>query len=494
MGELFNGTILIADLAEGSTEELALEEEVIQEHLGGMGINLYLYEKYSDKEPLIIGTGPLTASFVPGSCLSVMTAKSPLNCGLCHVPLTWQTGVELKLTGFDFLVVLGSSENPVRLWLHDQLAEIEDASEQWGLDVWQTVDALRRNYADDMVQVLTIGAAGERGSSLAQVSENYWGGRDRSALGAIMGQKNLKAIALRGLGSFDVADGFFLEATQLTKRLRHGSLKERAGIKELCPPLGIGQEVVKAIESMTHRHNACFNCPYPCYTFLKYREAPTVLTWQGEEEPGILLSDLAGFVSFHALLGQEAARAMEKAHRLGLEPLACSSLLKKEGRRDIDGALEALAGGGKSLAEAGLPNFYGSAPWPMENKMESALTQALGIFSSGPPPRLLSPSFEKGEPWEKAKVWLERQGLAHVLGICPILCLMCEELTEEALANLLQMTAEGSSFDAERLKSIVKKGIAQSLDHQKDKKGSIHPSLQLDGLEQAMKKLREAFS
>ncbi len=179
--------------------------------------NIKLYEKYADRNPVILGSGLFTATFVPAACLGVATFKSPLNGGICHVPLTWQTGVELKLTGFDFVVMLGSSAKPVRLWLHDGLADVEDSADVWGKGTWETVDALRQTYGDDQVQVLSIGPAGESKSALAQVSESYWGSKDKAALGKVFGEKNVKAVALRGLGMLEVADGFFDRCSGLMK-------------------------------------------------------------------------------------------------------------------------------------------------------------------------------------------------------------------------------------------------------------------------------------
>ena len=108
----YNGTILIVDLESGETTTEDLELEAVEQFLGGAALNLDLYQKYADRDPVILGTGFFTATFVPAACLGIATFKSPLHQGISHVPLTWQTGVELKLTGFDFVVILGKSEKP----------------------------------------------------------------------------------------------------------------------------------------------------------------------------------------------------------------------------------------------------------------------------------------------------------------------------------------------------------------------------------------------
>jgi aldehyde:ferredoxin oxidoreductase len=162
----YNGTVLLVDLETGETSDEELELEMVEKCLGGAALNLELYQKYADRDPIILGTGFFTSTFVPAACLGIATFKSPLHQGISHVPLTWQTGVELKLTGYDFVVIMGASAKPVRIWLHDGLADVEDSSDVWGKDVWETVDALRQTYGDDLVQVLSIGKAGENKLSL----------------------------------------------------------------------------------------------------------------------------------------------------------------------------------------------------------------------------------------------------------------------------------------------------------------------------------------
>ncbi len=150
----YNGTILIVDLDAKSCSTQDLTEELIEKALGGAAINMELYEQYKDREPLILGSGFFTATFAPAACGGVMTAKSPITGKIAHVPFGWQTGVELKLTGFDFVVVLGKAAAPVRLWLHDGLSDINDSADIWGKDVWESTDKMREVYGDDMAQML----------------------------------------------------------------------------------------------------------------------------------------------------------------------------------------------------------------------------------------------------------------------------------------------------------------------------------------------------
>jgi aldehyde:ferredoxin oxidoreductase len=131
----------------------------------------------------------------------MITAKSPLTGKVCHAPFTLYAGLELKYSGFDYVVIKGKSPKPVYLWMHDGVADISDAKDVWGKDVWTSTDTIREVMGDQLIQVLTIGKAGESESDFAQVCINYWASGDRWGFGKLFGQKKLKGVALRGMSS-----------------------------------------------------------------------------------------------------------------------------------------------------------------------------------------------------------------------------------------------------------------------------------------------------
>lgn len=495
----YNGTILLVDLTSGETSNEELDLEMVEKYLGGAALNLALYQKYADRDPVVLGTGFFTSTFVPASCLGIATFKSPLHQGISHVPLTWQTGVELKLTGFDFVVILGAAAQPVRIWLHDGLADVEDSSDVWGRDVWETVDALRQTYGDDLVQVLSIGKAGENKLPIAQVSESYWGSKDKSALGAVFGEKNLKAVALRGLGLLEVADGFFDRCSELMQQMTGGSLQGKRGLKETIASLPQGDDTARLLESMSHRNNACYNCPYACNTFVKYREAAHAMAATGVDEPGCMVTDLSGFMGF-GFLGKDAAPALEKCFRLGLEPTAAAQLVKAAGSTDISSAgekLAQLAQAGGTLKEAGLPHFYQMSPWPLAPSLESSLIQASGIFSNAVPFKPVVVSFKDFAVSEaaadRAEWWLRRQALAYTLGICPIVALASPEMSEEKLAGLVASAANRDEFTVEELRRVGHEVVRQSL-AMGEKAGEVHATLQVEGFASALNDLLARFA
>ena len=495
----FNGTILIVDLESGETTNEDLEIEMIENSLGGAALNLDLYQKYADRDPVVLGTGLFTATFVPASCLGIATFKSPLNQGISHVPLTWQTGVELKLTGFDFIIIVGKSEKPVRIWLHDGLADIEDSSDVWGKDTWETVDSLRQTYGDDLIQVLSIGKAGENRLDVAQVSENYWGSKDKTSLGAVFGEKNVKAIALRGLGALDVAEGFYDQCTQLMKDITNGTLKGKRGLRETISSLSPEGQIIQLVDSTTHRNNACYNCPYACKTFVKYRESARTMASTDVAEPGCLITDLSGFMSF-SFLGRDAAPALEKCFKLGLEPTAAAKLAEAARNKDLQSVtetLEQLAQSGGSLKESDLPHFYQVSPWPIFTSLETSSVQAFGVFSNAVPPMPIVASYQdfgvKDTAVDRAEWWIRRQSLSYILGICPIFSLTSPEISEEKLVELVKSSADWDEFDLKKLQEVVGQLVSQSL-KTSERVGEIHLSLKVDGFDDAINDLLSRFS
>jgi aldehyde:ferredoxin oxidoreductase len=408
--------ILIVDLDSKECDTQDLTEELVAQGLGGAGITTALYEQYQDRDPLVIGTGFFTGTFMPGGCAGVVTAKSPITGKLCHVPFGGYAAVELKLTGFDFVVVLGKSDSPVRLWLHDGLSDIDDAADIWGKDVWESVDKVREAYGDEMIQLLLIGPAGEAQSKAAQFSVNYWGSFDKSALGAVFGAKNLKAIALRGLDSLDVAEGFFDSCIELKDAICAGSISGKSGLKDIAQDIGIDAGAIEKLSSLTHRSNAGYNCPYAATTFIKYNEAPTVMDMKGHAAPGCMVSDIKGFAALHAA-GLEAGQAMEQCMRQGLEPEAAAKAGKTDGVSED-------AGKAAAFSTAVPVSIFGS-----------------GLDESG---------------------WARRQALAAVLGIDPMIMVMAPEISEEKIIDLVQMSAEWDEFSADDLGRIVDGVIAKS--------------------------------
>ena len=110
------------------------------------------------------------------------------------------------MAGWDMVIFEGKSPKPVYLYICDDVAELRDASHLWGKSVWQTEDLLKKSHQDPLLRVSSIGKAGENGVLYAAVVNDMHRAAGRSGVGAVMGSKNLKAIALHGTSSVSVAD------------------------------------------------------------------------------------------------------------------------------------------------------------------------------------------------------------------------------------------------------------------------------------------------
>ena len=210
------GKILWVNLTTGEIDVRPLDEELARKWVGGAGLAMKLIwdtttgttEPFSGENPLVFMTGPVTGTRVPTSGRWTVAALSPLTniVGEAHSGGSW--GYALKLTGMDGIVVTGVAEKPMYLWIDGDKYELRDASSLWGMDTWETDEHLKRELRE-RVAVAAIGRAGERLVRFASIINDGRLGRAaaRCGLGAVMGSKKLKAIAVRGVGRPQVWDG-----------------------------------------------------------------------------------------------------------------------------------------------------------------------------------------------------------------------------------------------------------------------------------------------
>jgi aldehyde:ferredoxin oxidoreductase len=200
----YAGKILLVDLNTGNIKEVSLQESLYRAYIGGSGLGArILYEKIKPKaDPLgpdnVLGfvTGPLTATNVPGSGRYTAVGKSPITGGWGEANAGGYWGPELKWAGFDAVFFQGISPKPVYLLISDGKVELKDASHIWGKNTIETERMLQDESGFDKLKVACIGQAGEKLSLMAGIVND--GGRvaARSGLGAVMGSKKLKAVAV----------------------------------------------------------------------------------------------------------------------------------------------------------------------------------------------------------------------------------------------------------------------------------------------------------
>jgi len=202
----YNGKILRVNLSKRTFTTETIDETFCRKYLGGAGfISYYLYKDLSagtnplgPDNKLIFALGPVTGVALPGSGRHCVGAKSPLTGGIAKSEPGGFWGAELKRTGFDAIIVEGKASEPVYLWVHDGEASIRKADKLWGKETKETEQAIRAELGDKRVHLALIGPAGENLVRYATVMHGLYDAAGRGGTGAVMGSKNLKAIAVRG--------------------------------------------------------------------------------------------------------------------------------------------------------------------------------------------------------------------------------------------------------------------------------------------------------
>ena len=211
----YSGKVLNVNLTERKIESTPLSERLVEDYIGGGGLAAKIIspkvgpemDPLGEDNPLVFMTGPLTGTIIPWSGRHGVATISPLTgiWGEAYAGGTW--GRELKKAGYDGIVVTGKADQLIYLKLTDQTATIEDAATLKGKDAFET-DALIRKTCGKNVKVAAIGAAGENCVRFASVIHEGPAARTaaRCGVGAVMGSKNLKAIAVKGSGTIDVTE------------------------------------------------------------------------------------------------------------------------------------------------------------------------------------------------------------------------------------------------------------------------------------------------
>jgi aldehyde:ferredoxin oxidoreductase len=300
----YSGKIARIDLSSG---RITVEEppgEFYQRLLGGRGFTaaILLKELKAGLDPLgpdnrlIFALGPLTGMPLSGGGRNSIGAKSPLTGGFGESEVGGYWGAELKKAGFDALIFQGASSKPVYLWVNDGELELRDAAGLWGLEVAQAEKAIHSELGDDKIRTAIIGPAGERLVSFASIINDISHAAGRCGMGAVMGSKKLKAVAVRGNHLPDIADAkrlqeiakwmaqHYKEGTELwrhgtglniigynlggnlpTKNFSVGFFDgaEKIGAQEICEQYGVGM-------------HTCYACSVRCKKNVKLESPWTV--------------------------------------------------------------------------------------------------------------------------------------------------------------------------------------------------------------------------
>ncbi|MEM3479217.1 MAG: aldehyde ferredoxin oxidoreductase family protein, partial [Candidatus Bathyarchaeia archaeon] len=255
------------------------------------------------------------------------------------------SGIELKRAGYDMLLMDGKAEKPVYLWIHDGGVEIRDASGIWGMDTFTACESIKKDLGERKAAVASIGPAGERLVRLASIISDNGRAAGRCGLGAVMGSKNLKAIAVLGSRRIDVANpealaGLSREIVEIVKdRMKafteYGTSRgvvafEEMGnlpIKNWTMGRFPGAEKIsgmKMAETILSDRKSCFSCPVACGRYVKISEGPYApLEGYGPEYETIAaLGSLCMNDNLEAI-----AKANDLCNRFGLDTISVGATI-----------------------------------------------------------------------------------------------------------------------------------------------------------------------
>ena len=351
----YTGRILRVLLDEGNFRTEPLTGEWIRDYIGGDGFAArLLYEEVpgridplSPENKLLIATGPITGTMWPMSGRTVFVSKAALTgiWGESHVG--GFLGPELKYAGYDMLVVEGSSEKPVYILIEDDDLQIIDADNLWGRATNDVTAAIKNKHKDPDIQVAAIGPAGENKVRFSAVIINNARAAGRTGMGAVLGSKNVKAIAIRGHGAVEVHDheGFTELAKKAHQRVRDNPQAQEMGRWGTWILTAVKQEIGE-LPTYNHRtgvfsgweklaadyirprytisDRACFGCSLGCKKVNYVREGPFAGTL--EEGP-----EYEGLMAFGSSLGIDdyptTLKANQVCNRYGMDIISAGATI-----------------------------------------------------------------------------------------------------------------------------------------------------------------------
>jgi aldehyde:ferredoxin oxidoreductase len=227
----YAGRVLHVDLSTGKTFVEPLNEDYAKKYIGGIGLGIRMWldhskagvDPLSPDNPLLLITGPISGTMWPtGGNGHAFVSKSPQSYGVGEAKAHGSFGTEMKRAGYDVVIFKGKAEKPVYVWIDDDSVQLLDAGHLWGKSPGETEDAIREELGDFYIRVAAIGVAGEKLSKMACIINDKTRAAGRTGLGAVMGSKNLKAIAMRGTRDIVVAkpDEFMEYVKEFHERMK----------------------------------------------------------------------------------------------------------------------------------------------------------------------------------------------------------------------------------------------------------------------------------
>ncbi|NLN15831.1 MAG: aldehyde ferredoxin oxidoreductase family protein [Firmicutes bacterium] len=391
------GTILRVNLSTGAITKEKLDENLARDYIGARGLaSKTLYDElpprtdpFDPANLLIFAAGPLTGTAATSASRYNVVTKSPLTGAIAASNSGGYLPAEIRYAGYDMIIVEGRSEEPVYLWIKDDQVEIRSAKAMWGKGTRET-DALIRDETDDEAKIISIGIAGEKLVRFAGVINDRERAAGRSGVGAVMGSKNLKAVAVRGTGGIKIKDGAAFREAVLRNlaKIKSGPVTGEglptygtAILVNVINSHGIlptnnfqlgefaGAEAISG-ETLTRdllvRNRGCLACPIGCGRV-------TEINWEGNRERGEG-PEYESIWALGAACGISDLELITKVNFLcneyGMDPITLGAT--------VACAMELFAEGVLTVEETGMPLHFGDGQGLLELTRKTAMREGFG--------------------------------------------------------------------------------------------------------------------
>ncbi len=348
----YAGKILEVDLTSGRATKTPLPEDLARNYIGGRGfVARLLWERvgrgtdpFGPENLLIIATGPLSGHLVPASGKTHFGTKSPATGGYADSNMGGHFGPALKYAGYDILILTGRAAGPTYLVIEDETVDLRSAEAWWGQGALTTEEELRKELGDEF-KIITIGPAGENLVRFACISHDFGRQAGRTGVGAVMGSKNLKGVAVKGTGGLPVYD---VDGLYEKGRVAYEKVKAKPGFAGWTPEgtAGITDWVNEVgafptrnfrtsffpgykningravLEHLKITDKGCFCCPTPCGKYGKAKTGLGEIYVEGPEYESIAI--LGGDCTLGSI--EEVAYANYVCDELGLDTISAGGV------------------------------------------------------------------------------------------------------------------------------------------------------------------------
>ncbi|MFC1679126.1 aldehyde ferredoxin oxidoreductase family protein [Elusimicrobiota bacterium] len=313
------GFNLEIDLSRGSVERVETDPRLTELHLGGLGTNAKILwdrvppevEPFSPENVLIFSTGLLCGTLAPGANRTIVTSISPQTGLMAFSMMGGFWAPELRYAGYDKVIISGKSPDLVYLWINNDKVEIRDASHLKGKGAIESAELIREELKEPKAQISAIGLAGENRVHFASIEQGR-SSASRGGIGAVMGDKGLKAIAVRGTKDINVAqpEKFMKLCNEVLEYIKFRADNPIKGVPPILAGLGSPQEMAihdeewhtnnfawgnarhrrktfwtkeiaqkwkKSLEDARERFISCYNCPLKCGATINIPGVPTYM-------------------------------------------------------------------------------------------------------------------------------------------------------------------------------------------------------------------------